>query len=393
MRILFCNFEYPPIGGGGGIVNCALAREMARRHDVTVLTSRAFDLPAEETVDDVRIIRVPVFFRRRKASGNLLSMLAYVPAAIIRGLSLVRRENFDIINTHFVVPTGPVGHALSRIGRIPNVLSIHGGDIFDPSKRLSPHRHFLLRLVVRSLVRQADRVVAQSNNTIANLHRYYTDDIPTALIPLGIEEPPRSDVTRQELGFNDRDVLLVTVGRLVARKRVEQLFDLLARIDQEHVKLVIIGSGPEMERLKNLATRQGVENRVYWMGFVPEPTKQQILQNSDIFVSTSEHEGFGLVFVEAMAYGLPVVCYDNGGQTDFLSSGRNGFIVPLNDLDAIVRRCVQLVAETATRERIGKTNVEDVREYFIDQCTMRYELQFEEILRSRRRCETTRNEN
>ena len=117
-----------------------------------------------------------------------------------------------------------------------------------------------------------------------------------------------------------------------------------------------------MERLKNLATRQGVENRVYWMGFVPEPTKQQILQNSDIFVSTSEHEGFGLVFVEAMAYGLPVVCYDNGGQTDFFSSGRNGFIVPLNDLDTIVQRCAQLLSESATRARIGETNIENVRD-------------------------------
>jgi glycosyltransferase involved in cell wall biosynthesis len=393
MRILFCNFEYPPLGGGGGIVNCALARELARRHEVTVLTSRAFGLPAEEIVDDVRVIRVPVFFRRRKSSANILSLLAYVPAAIIRGLSLVRQESFDIINTHFVVPTGPVGHVLSRLGGIPNVLSIHVGDIFDSSKRMSPHRHFVLRLFVRRLVRYADKVVGQSENTIVNLHKYYKDDTPAALIPLGIEEPPRSDMTRQELGFDEQDILLVTIGRLVARKRVEQLLELLSRIDRENVKLVVVGSGPEMERLKTLATKKGVENRIYWTGFVPEATKQGILQNADIFVSTSEHEGFGLVFVEAMTYGLPVVCYDNGGQIDFLSNGRNGFIIPLNDLDAILEKCSLLISETATRERIEQANVKDVRKYFINECAMKYESLFEEIIRARNGPRITTNEN
>ena len=385
MRILFCNYEYPPLGGGGGIINCALARALAERHEVTVLTSRAFDLPAEETVDHVRIIRVPVFFRRHIASSNLPSLFAYVLGAIAKGFSLVRRERFDIINTHFVLPSGPVGHILSLISGTPNVLSIHGGDVFDPSKRLSPHRHFLFRWVIRGLIRQADRVVAQSRNTIANLHLYYTVDTRVDRIPLGIEEPPRFDVNRQELGFDDDDILLVTVGRLVARKQVEQLINLLVRMEQSKVKLVVIGSGPEKKRLKEHAMRLGVDGRVHWMGHVDEPIKQQALQNSDVFVSTSKHEGFGLVFLEAMAYGLPVVCYDNGGQTDFLSNGKNGYVVPLDDLEAIVQSCSLLVSDAAMRNAIGKTNVTDVREYFIDECAMKYEAIFEEILHSRPR--------
>lgn len=383
MRILFCNYEYPPLGGGGGIINAALARVLARRHDVTVLTSRAFDLPGDEIVDGVRVVRVPVFFRRRMSSANLPSMAAYVPGAISKGIGLLRREKFDIINTHFAVPTGPVGHVLSRIGRIPNVLSVHGGDVYDPSKKLSPHRHFLLRWVIRGLLRSADCVVAQSRNTKENLFRYYVDSLPAVdLIPLGIDKPAAVDANRRELGFRDDDILFVTIGRLVARKRVDQLLETLAQLEQANAKLVVIGSGPESDHLKELAAGLGLADRVHWTGFVDEKTKQKILQVSDVFVSTSEHEGFGLVFLEAMAYGLPVVCYDNGGQIDFLQNNRNGFVVRLNELTEFTNSCARLATDKSMREEFGRNNQEDVEMYFIDRCAEKYESKFEEVIAS-----------
>ncbi len=190
MKILFCNYEYPPLGGGGGVVMAALARELARRHAVTVLTSRALGLPAESLEGGVRIVRVPVFFRRELAVANFPSMLAYVPAATLRGLTLRRAGAFDVINTHFVVPTGPVGHVLRSIYRVPNVLSVHGGDLYDPSKASSPHRHAWLRAPIRYLLERADRLVGQSRNTLEHVENFYGVRRQAELIPLGIERPP-----------------------------------------------------------------------------------------------------------------------------------------------------------------------------------------------------------
>src|SRR5690606_16087762 len=118
-----------------------LARELAQRHSVTVLTSHGLALPSESVDGGVRIIRVPVFFRRRHTVANFPSMLAYMVTGSIRGRRLVHSERFDLINTHFALPSGPVGALMSRAGRIPNVLSVHGGDLYDPSKRSSAHRH------------------------------------------------------------------------------------------------------------------------------------------------------------------------------------------------------------------------------------------------------------
>ena len=144
MRILFCNYEYPPIVGGG-VINATLAEELAKRHDVTILTSQGLDLPPEELLNGVRIIRVPVLFRRQQAAANLPSLLAFLPSGIQVGKRLLDRENFDVINTHFALPSGPVGQSLSRSASVPNVLSVHGGDLYDPSKWMSPHRHYFLR--------------------------------------------------------------------------------------------------------------------------------------------------------------------------------------------------------------------------------------------------------
>ena len=104
--------------------------------------------------------------------------------------------------------------------------------------------------------------------------------------------------------------------------------------------------------------------------------KYQALAAADIFVSTSQHEGFGLVFLEAMAFGLPVVCYDRGGQTDFLKSRETGHVARLNDLADFTRALTELHDQPALRREIGNNNRQRVEDFFIDRCAERYEALF-----------------
>lgn len=385
MRILFINYEYPPLGGGGGIVNEYLAEELAGRHEVTVLTSRAFDLAEREARNGVEILRSWTAFRAERPAATIASMAAFVVSGAFRGAGLVRSRKFDVINTHFVLPTGPVGALLAGLGNIPNVLSVHGGDLYDPSKKLSPHRHALLRSAIRYVSRRADAIVGQSENTNANLKQFYDAELEPELIPLGIPRPAGPATDRAGLGFDADDIILVAVGRLVGRKRVDQLIRLVAELDDPRVRLLVVGDGPESVSLARQAKALGVQDRVTLAGYVTEQQKVDFLAAADIYVSTSQHEGFGLVFLEGMAQGLPVVCYDHGGQTDYLTDGINGAVIPLNDFDRFVASVRELVGDPGRRAAMSARNLEDVEKYFIDNCARRYEELFEQVIaRSRR---------
>ena len=359
------------------MINAMLAQEMARRHDVTVLTSQGLDLPLEGVENGVRVVRVPVFFRKHKTVANLLSMITFILMGIRVGKKLLMTNRYDVINTHFVLPTGPVGNALSQFGKIPNVLTLHGGDLYDPSKFTSPHRHPLLRVWIKRLLRSADMVVGQSVNTLENMRRYYTPEINGVKIPLGIQRPKMDAACRRDYGFKEDEVLFVTVGRLVVRKAVNQLISMMDASRNERVRLLIMGTGPQEETLKRESFKRQIEDKIVFMGHVEESEKFRILHMCDIYVSTSQHEGFGLVFLEAMACGLPIVCYNHGGQTDFLEDTVTGYLLPLNDIEGFKDRCQGLIKDSALRRRIGQENLQRVEGFFIDRCAQRYEAIFE----------------
>ncbi len=380
MKILICNFEYPPLGGGGGVSTSLLAQEMARHHEVTVLTSRGNGMPCDSVEKGVRIVLVPVFFRKQQASANLLSMLAFIPMGIQAGKRLLQMGSYEIVNTHFALPTGPVGDTLARLGGIPNVLSLHGGDLYEPSKFLSPHRHPLLRAWVRYLIRRADMVIGQSRDTLENMRRLYTPEIEGVRIPLGIQRPSLCPASRASYGFAEDEILLVTVGRLVARKAVAQLIQLMGLWKGRRMRLLIIGAGPQEQMLQEAVMAKQLEGQVHFMGYVEEAEKFRVLQMCDLYVSTSQHEGFCLAFLEAMACGLPVICYDHGGQRDFLRDQETGYLVPLNDLTLFADRCEQLIGDRALRKRIGLENQRRVEEFCIDRCAAEYESVFRTAL-------------
>jgi glycosyltransferase involved in cell wall biosynthesis len=368
------------LGGGGGVFTACLARQLAKRHDVTVLTSQGLGTPADSVEDGVRIVRAPVFLRQQRATASLVSMASYMVDGTREGKKLLRQQSFDIINTHFALPSGPVGHALARFGGIPNVLTVHGGDIYDPSKFTSPHRHPLLKAWTRSLLSKADKVVGQSKNTLENVHKYYTSDLDSVRIPLGIDPPPMVSEDKFDYEFGEDEVRLITVGRLVPRKASIQLIRMMNVLKGTRAKLIIVGSGPEEKMLKAEVRASKLEDQVLFTGFVSDEEKFWLLQRSDIYVSSSQHEGFGLVFLEAMASGLPVVCYDHGGQTDFLQNDRNGYVVPLNDLEELRARCQQLIENSQLRKSIGQNNKDLVKEFYIDNCAKLYEDLFYETI-------------
>lgn len=388
MNIIVVNYEYPPVGGGGGFVTRDIYECIASQgHRVTVLTSQFDKLASDEIKNGVRIIRVPVLMRKKLETASFPSMVSYIPSSILNGIIRCRKNCIDIVNTHFAIPSGPAGMVISRILGVPNVLTIHGGDIYDPSKKLSPHRHFLLRWVVKTALLLADRVVAQSSDTVHNSRKYYCPGLPAKIIPLGIQPPKLEPADRTQFDLGNEDFVLCSIGRLVKRKNVSDILKVCKRLHNEiRLRLIVIGNGPEYDKLNNLTKAWGLTEYVQFLGNVDDKTKYQALSISDMYVSTALHEGFGLVFLEAMACGLPIACYDKGGHMDFLENGKTGVIAKLGDRDELSDGIRELARKKELSTYIAEFNRVLVKKYYIENCAAQYLSTFKSVLSRRRTC-------
>ncbi len=384
MRILAFNYEYPPLGGGGGVVFQALCEEWKKNHDIVVVTSHYRGLDRVERDGRLEIHRVPVMMRKSLPTATMPSLLSYVPASIRYGERLLRERKFDLIHSQFVVPSAPGAQRLAKKHGLPHVLTILGGDVYDPSKSTSPHRVPLVRNTVRSLLNAADRVLAGSNDVAESARRYYGVTRDIDVISLAITEPPPAPRDRSRFGLAEDDFVLVTVGRLVARKGLDELLTVLQQVDDPRQHLLVVGDGPLKESLGARAAELGLVERVHLLGRVSEEDKWLALGSADAYVSTSMHEGFGLVFLEGMHAGLPVVAYDHGGQTDFLTDGVTGAVVPLNDTARFGDAIRRLREDDDFRRGCAGHNRELVRDYYADRCAERYIAAFESTLAAAR---------
>lgn len=323
MRILVLNYEYPPLGGGAAPVSQQLCELFAQRgHTVTVVTMAFKDLPREETVNGVRILRVPAF-RKRQETCETLEMFSYVASAFPRVTAMLRSGNFDIVHTHFIVPTGLLSYAASRFAAVPYVITPHGSDIPGYNSDRFTREHQFLTPLLRLIASGAARVVSPSLflKNLAGQAIGLSDVgyIPNGIFPDRITPKPKRDV-------------IFMAGRLLPRKGFQHVLEALEGIDT-HFEVHIAGDGPLRSELEALA--QKLTAKVVFHGWVDQnsPLLTELFETSAIFCMPSAKENASIALLEAMAAGMAVITSDVSGCPETVAD--TGIVVAPGDVGAI----------------------------------------------------------
>lgn len=371
MNILVLNYEYPPLGGGGGVASQVLAEEYIRQgHHVECVTTQFGELLPYEIRNGVIIHRVKVFGKRTMMAAGLLSLLLFPICAYGYTIKLGKAKKFDCIHTHFSVPTGLLGVWAKKRLKLPSVLSLHGGDIYDPTKRFSPHRWWILRKCNEWIFKHMDNIVAQSNMTKEKAELYYRCTKDIDVIPLAHKIVDFEVCGREQLGLKEGEKYVISIGRLVKRKGYDFLIKSMQYVDDAN--LLIIGDGPEYDNLGALAKELGIERRVTLLGAKYGSEKFQYLYNSDLFVLSSVYEPFGIVLQEAMQVGLPIISTDDGGERDLIKQGENGLLVKYGDEKALAESINYILSNDEVRIQMGSRNKVEIKKYAEDKISKRY---------------------
>jgi glycosyltransferase involved in cell wall biosynthesis len=373
MRVLILNYEFPPLGGGGGHVAQSMAEDLVKRFSqVDVVTSRFKNLPKKEKITVTEndphsfytVYRVGIFGRRGWYSSTLFSMMSFLFTGFFKSASLLQKSKYDYINTHFAIPTGPVGVLLAKIFRIKNTLNIHGGDIYNPNYIIRPEKNILTRTIIRWVLNNSDTITAHSADVKHRAQEYYSPNKAIEIVPIGFKPIPFKVLDRTALGLRPDRFYFITVARLVPRKRIDRMIAAMSQAHNDRIALLIIGDGPERQHLESQAEALGLGDSIQFLGFVPDEKKLQLLSCSDAFITTSIHEGFGITIQEAMYCGLPLIAPNQGGYLDFIVDKVNALLYNDNQRDGLIASMQQLYANENLRKTLGKNNREQIKKSY-----------------------------
>lgn len=363
MRVAHLTATFPPYPGGAGNTAFRFAREQAARgHDVEVFTAPAPGKPPDPGAAVVHRIE-PTF-----AIGN---------APLIP--SLRRIEGFDVVHIHYPFIFGSELTLLGRMkrSRRDQALLVHYKNRLVGAGPRGALFELYEHTVAPALIRAADRICvlsADHAHSVSYLRRTAKLE-PEKLVemPNGVDSElfsPGADRSglRDRLGI-DSEVIVVafvaTLDRAHHFKRLDVAIDGLARLGDDRVHVVVAGGGDLLDGFRERAAEAGVGDRVHFLGAVPHAELPDVLRASDLFLLTTEPpESFGIVLIEAMAAGLPVIATDYPGVRAVVDID-TGVLVERANPDAVATALADLVdAGRAVRARIGAAGREKaVREW------------------------------
>lgn len=360
MKILFLNYEYPPLGGGAGNATQYLLREYAHIPglEVHLVTSSADGSYHHFQVGNgaVTVHCVPIGKNSKTLHfQSIFDLLRYSWSGYRFARKLLSQGDFDAIHAFFSVPCGVQACLLGRQFKIPFIVSLRGADVPGFSERFAVLYTFLKPLI-RRVWRHAYKVVAASEGLKKLAHTTNASQ-KISVITNGIDITEFAPATVREI---DGYIRILCVSRMTPRKGIRYLIRAMRLILEKDaarkLELWIVGEGDELASLKQSAGDLGIAKNVKFFGRVEHDKLLFYYQLADIFCLPSLNEGMSNALLEALASGLPLVATVTGGTKELVQDGENGFFIKQHSAVDIAEKLETLQRDEALRKRFGQAS-------------------------------------
>lgn len=351
MKIAILITGFPPrVVSGAEIATLNVATELAKRgHEVHVITTGDKELRGVKKGDFYTHYIQPGI----APESSFWGAISYA----IKAFAQIRRINPDIVHAQRFYREGLAAFLAKMFFKKPYVVYSHGHDVYQPWR--------FKGIASKLFLGRADAVIVLTQDLKEKIKEIYDRDV--FVIPNGI------DLRRFE-GLSHRDShklaesgerIILFVGRLHPVKGVAYLIEAMTTIIKRNpkVRLWLVGDGEERQSLENLVNKLGLTQYVNFVGKVPNEEVPEYMASSDVLVMPSLSEPFGIVLLEAMACGLPIVATNVGGIPEIVQDGENGFLVEPESSEEIADRVLKLLENDDLRRRISQNNIEEVKNY------------------------------
>jgi len=369
-----------PTHGGSGVVATELAKALGRRgHDVSMIS---YDLPfrLDELNDSISYYEVTV------EQYPLMKYFPYTLALASKMVEVVSEKNISIMHVHYAIPHSIAAilarDILKKERDLKVITTLHGTDITLVGNNAS------FKPITTYAIEHSDAVTAVSKFLQKEVcHHFHIDYHKIEVIYNFFDIPEQiTPVPRCLASFCRGDhSLVIHISNFRPVKRVEDVIKSFYHIWKEiPAILVMVGDGPDKSKAIDLVKQLGMKNDVYFLGVIKNIVP--IINMADLLLLPSQTESFGLVILEAMAAGVPVVANNVGGIPEVVENGVTGFLVPAGDTEAMGQYALEILKNKELYKQMRKSAHKRAREKFhTDDIVAQYENLYERVSGNRKK--------
>lgn len=356
MRILFLNYEYPPLGGGAGNATEYLMREFSKDASIEVdcVVSAVDNRESKESLGgNVHLYRVPIGDKRESLkSQSAKELISYAWKAWKMSRKLLQKNRYDGVHAFFTVPCGVVAWRIQSVFGLPYIVSLRGSDVPGYSKKYDTLYFFITRLV-RHVWRKSVAVVSNSQG-LKELALKTNSHQEIGMIYNGVD----TEVFVPDQTKRNKDIFTVLcASRLENRKGFRYVVEAMEALRDRYPQLRLVlagGDGNAGEELRKMVVEKKLSDVIRFTGQYKREDLVILQQMADVFVLPSFNEGMSNSLLEAMAGGLPVIMTPTGGAEELIHEEENGYVVPFAESAVIADKLEILLCDRKLTQRMGE---------------------------------------